>query len=145
MITTRQGPLLQGEWRQRLVNGAYTIRATGIFQLDKDVFLQNGIATPGYRDLRGSVETSGQFNLIGEMDLGLGRRRCCRDKTYIQDYGLLQSVQSANLLKSTPDYALSQLYLVGTRRPQLLRRAHACTSTASRRPTTRSRSRSSIR
>ncbi len=31
MITFKQGPLLQGEWRQRLVNGSYTIRATGIF------------------------------------------------------------------------------------------------------------------
>jgi LPS-assembly protein len=44
MITSRQGPLLQGEWRQRLLTGSYTIRASGIFQLDKDVFLD----TPGY-------------------------------------------------------------------------------------------------
>src|SRR5262245_39556886 len=27
MITTKQGPLLQGEFRQRLINGAYSIRA----------------------------------------------------------------------------------------------------------------------
>ena len=30
MITTRQGPLLQGEFRQRLIDGAYAIRAAGI-------------------------------------------------------------------------------------------------------------------
>src|SRR6185437_5844092 len=59
MITSRQGPLLQGEWRQRLLNGAYSIRATGLFQLDKDLFVN----TPGYRDWRGSIETAGQFNL----------------------------------------------------------------------------------
>jgi LPS-assembly protein len=63
MITSRQGPLLQGEWRQRVFNGAYNIRATGLFQLDKDVFVQNGVATPGYRDWRGSIESAGQFNL----------------------------------------------------------------------------------
>ncbi|MGH6664165.1 MAG: LPS-assembly protein LptD, partial [Pseudolabrys sp.] len=33
MITTKQGPLLQGEYRQRLINGAYDIRAAGIYQL----------------------------------------------------------------------------------------------------------------
>ena len=36
MITTKQGPLMQGEFRQRLINGAYSIRAAGIYQLDKN-------------------------------------------------------------------------------------------------------------
>ena len=36
----------------------------GIYQLDKDYFLRSdGPATPGYRDFRGSIETSGQFAL----------------------------------------------------------------------------------
>ena len=42
MITTKQGLLLQGEFRQRLINGAYSIRAAGIYQLDRGYF-----ATPG--------------------------------------------------------------------------------------------------
>lgn len=112
MITTRQGPLLQGEFRHRLVNGAYTVRASGIFQLDKDVFVQNGIATPGFRDWRGSLETSGQFNISDKWTWGWDATMLS-DKTYMQDYGLYKAVQSANLLKSTPDYALSQLYLAG--------------------------------
>ena len=63
-LMTRQGVLLQGEWRQRLINGAYSIRASGIYQLDKDYFLRDGgPPTPGYRDFRGSIETSGQFAL----------------------------------------------------------------------------------
>ena len=41
-ITTKQGLLMQGEFRQRLINGAYDIRAYGIRQLDKDDFLRNG-------------------------------------------------------------------------------------------------------
>ena len=42
MITTKQGPLLQGEFRQRLINGAYSIRAAGIYQLDKNYFAHAG-------------------------------------------------------------------------------------------------------
>ena len=112
MITTRQGPLLQGEWRQRLVNGSYTIRASGIFQLDKDVFHNHGLPTPGYRDWRGSIETSGQFSLTAKWTWGWDGT-LLSDKTYFQDYGLQRNVQTTNLLRSTPDYALSQLYLVG--------------------------------
>ena len=108
MITSRQGPLLQGEWRQRLVDGAYTIRATGLFQLDKNVFLD----TPAYRDWRGSIETSGQFNLSGQWVWGWDGT-LLSDKTYFQDYGFNKSVQTANSLRLTPDYALSQLYLAG--------------------------------
>ncbi len=112
MITTRQGPLLQGEWRQRLVNGSYSIRASGLFQLDKDVFLSAGLPTPGYRDWRGSIETSGQFSLTPKWTWGWDGT-LLSDKTYFQDYGLQRNVQTTNLLRSTPDYALSQLYLVG--------------------------------
>jgi LPS-assembly protein len=112
MITTRQGPLLQGEWRHRLVNGSYAVRATGVYQLDKDIFIQNGVATPGFRDWRGSLETSGQFNLSDKWTWGWDGT-LVSDKTYMQDYGLYKAAQSANLLKSTPDYALSQIYLTG--------------------------------
>jgi LPS-assembly protein len=112
MVTTRQGPLLQGEFRQRLLNGSYTIRATGLFQLDKNLFINGGLPTPGYRDWRGSLESSGQFNLSDKWVWGWDGT-LLSDKTYFQDYGLYKAVQSANLLKSTPDYALSQLYISG--------------------------------
>ena len=60
MITTKQGPLLQGEFRQRLVNGAYSIRGAGIYQLDKEYFASAaGDSAPGYRNFRGSIESSG--------------------------------------------------------------------------------------
>jgi LPS-assembly protein len=109
MITTRQGPLLQGEWRQRLVNGAYSIRASGIFQLDKNLFLN----TPGYLDWRGSLESSGQFNLSDKWVWGWDGT-LLSDKNYLYDYGLMKNLQLTNLTKFvTPDYALSQLYLAG--------------------------------
>ena len=109
MITTRQGPLLQGEFRQRLINGAYSIRATGIYQLDKSVF---DATTPAYREWRGSLESSGQFNLSEKWVWGWDGT-LLTDKTYFQDYGLLKGIQGANLLRTTPDYALSQVYIAG--------------------------------
>ncbi len=112
LITTRQGPLLQGEFRQRLVDGAYSIRASGIFQLDKNLFLNGGNPTPGYRDWRGSLESSGQFNLSEKWVWGWDGT-LLTDKTYLQDYGLYKAVQSANLLRQTPDAATSQLYIAG--------------------------------
>ena len=47
----------QGEFRQRLDNGAYQIRAYGIDQLDPGAFA----GQPGDRQFRGGVETKGQF------------------------------------------------------------------------------------
>ncbi len=112
MITTKQGPLLQGEWRQRLLDGSYSIKATGIYQLDKERFINAGLPTPGYRDWRGSLESSGQFNLAPQWVWGWDGT-LLSDKTYLQDYGLQKNLQATNLLKTTPDYALSQLYIAG--------------------------------
>ena len=111
-ITTRQGPLLQAEWRHRLINGSYTVRTTGIFQLDKNAFLDNGAPTPGYHDWRGSLESAGQFKLSEKWVWGWDGT-LVSDKTYLTDYELYKAVQSANLLKFTPDTALSQLYVAG--------------------------------
>ena len=60
MITTKQGVLLQGEFRQRLLNGAYSIRAAGIYQLDPGYFANTtGVPAPGDRNFRGSLESNG--------------------------------------------------------------------------------------
>ena len=112
MITTKQGPLLQGEWRQRLLDGAYSIRGTGIYQLDKNLFFSGGLPTPGYRDFRGSLESTGQFNLSDQWVWGWDGT-LLSDKTYLQDYGLQKNLQSSNMLRLTPDYALSQAYVAG--------------------------------
>jgi LPS-assembly protein len=113
MITSKQGPLLQGEWRQRLLTGSYTIRATGLFQADKDVFIQDGVKTPGYLDWRGSVQSWGQFNLSDKWVWGWDGT-LLSDKTYLQDYGLIRSTSITSLMGFvTPDYALSQIYLAG--------------------------------
>jgi LPS-assembly protein len=111
MVTSKQGPLVQGEWRQRLVNGAYTIRASGIFQLDKQAFLDAG-NKPGFRDFRGSVESSGQFRLTDKWVYGWDGT-LITDRAYFQDYGLFRRASGTNLLGTTPDYVVSQVYLEG--------------------------------
>ncbi|MGH7225126.1 MAG: LPS-assembly protein LptD, partial [Gemmataceae bacterium] len=98
MITTKQGPLMQGEFRQRLLNGAYEIRAAGIYQLDKGEFAPGGntapaypgapvgiVAAPGYRDWRGSLESAGQFALNTKWVWGWDAL-LLSDKTFLQDY-----------------------------------------------------------
>jgi LPS-assembly protein len=108
MITTKQGPLLQGEWRQRLLDGFYSVRATGIYQLDKDALVN----TPGYKDWRGSLETKGQFNLSDQWAWGW-ESTVLSDINFLQDYGLQKNLQVSNPLEPIPDYALSQLYITG--------------------------------
>ena len=112
-ITTKQGLLMQAEWRQRLINGAYSIRATGIYQLDKDTFLRSGgPSTPGYRDFRGSIESSGQFALTRKWVWGWDVI-APTDATYFQDYGLNPYQRTTNPFQTGLTEGVSQLYLTG--------------------------------
>ena len=113
-LMTRQGALLRGEWRQRLIDGAYSIRASGIYQLDKDAFLRDdGLPpTPGYRDFRGAIETSGQFAITDRWTWGWDGI-LPTDKTYFQDYHLSTYQRGSNVLTSGLTEGVSQLYLTG--------------------------------
>jgi LPS-assembly protein len=106
-ITSKQGPLVQGEWRHRLLNGSYTIRASGIFQLDPGAFS----GTPGDREWRGDINTTGQFR-INDLWVYGWDGTVISDKSYYQDYGFYKYA-SMDLLRSTPDYVMSQAYLQG--------------------------------
>ncbi len=59
LFVSKQGVMLDAEFRHRLETGSYSIRAAGIEQQDKDEFL----GQPGDRDQRGMVETHGRFNI----------------------------------------------------------------------------------
>jgi LPS-assembly protein len=113
-VMTKQGVLMRGEFRQRLINGAYSIRASGIYQLDKDVFLRGdaGPPTPGYRNFRGSIETSGQFALNNKWVWGWDGI-LPTDPTYFQDYHLSTYQRGSNVLMSGLTEGVSQLYLAG--------------------------------
>ena len=112
MITTKQGPLLQGEFRQRLVNGAYSIRAAGIYQLDSAYFagLPNA---PGDRNFRGSVESEGRFAINDKWVWGWDSV-LLTDKTFLQDYNPRLSVYHyVDTLGGAANSGLSQIYLAG--------------------------------
>jgi LPS-assembly protein len=115
-ITSNQGPLMQAEWRHRLADGYYTVRAAGIYQLDKDAFIRDAATnnyTPGYRDFRGSIESSGQFNLTSNWVWGWDAI-AATDTTFYQDYKV-KSVQrqSNDGLTTSMTEGVSQLYLSG--------------------------------
>ena len=113
-ITSTQGPLLRGEWRQRFEDGDLTIRGAGIDQLDKDKFIRSdGTVTPGFRDWRGSFEASGRFNLSPQWTWGFDGVGLS-DRTFFQDYKIMP-LQSTTLdpLLNAPTEAVSQIYLTG--------------------------------
>ncbi len=108
-VTTRQGPMMQAEFRHRLMNGSYAIRAAGIYQLDKDQFY----GMPGYRDFRGAVETNGQFALNQKWVWGWDGL-LTTDKTFYADYRPNSFVADArNPFQQYKMEGVSQLYLTG--------------------------------
>jgi LPS-assembly protein len=107
-FTTRQGVLLQGEFRQRLINGSYQIRAYGIDQLDPGAFA----GQPGDRQFRGGVDTRGQFALNDKWTWGWDGV-LLSDYYFFSDYRLSQYRDPLGSFLSLPTEAISQLYLTG--------------------------------
>jgi LPS-assembly protein len=102
-MTRQIGPLVTAEWRHRLINGAYDIRVAGIFQQDKDAFLDQGMPTPGYRSFRGSVESRGQFRINDRWHWGWDAT-LLTDRFFLSDYSMSGDYDSERV---------SQIYLTG--------------------------------
>ncbi len=114
-IMTKQGPMLQGEWRQRLDNGAYAIRGSGLRQWDPGYFVHSdGTPTPGYRDWRGSLESNGMFALNDKWVWGWDALMLS-DKSYLQDYNPSLSTfrKTTDIFGVGSSEGVSQLYLSG--------------------------------
>lgn len=111
-ITSRQGVLMQGEFQQRLLNGAYQIRAYGIVQQDPNAFSYKGVPQAGDRELRGGVETKGQFALNDRWVWGW-EGVALSDYAFLQDYRLSQYRDPYTSFLNLPTEATSQLYLTG--------------------------------
>jgi len=84
-ILTRQGVLMQAQGRHRLLSGAYSIRAAGIFQRDRGAFVDNGESLSGDREFRGSVHTDGAFLLSPDWVFGWSLDSTT-DRTFNRDY-----------------------------------------------------------
>jgi LPS-assembly protein len=116
MMTSKQGPLMEAEWRQRTADGAFLVRGMGIKQWDPNYFVHSdgpftGMPTPGHRDFRGSIESSGQFSLSDKWGWGWDLV-APTDKTFFQDYNTGR-LRTNDLIRNTPSEGVSQLYLTG--------------------------------
>jgi LPS-assembly protein len=107
-FTTRQGVLFQAEFRQRLLNGSYQIRAYGIDQLDPGAFA----GQPGDRQFRGGIDTKGQFALNDKWVWGW-EGVLLSDYFFFSDYRLAQYKDPLGSFLTLPTEAISQLYLTG--------------------------------
>ncbi len=104
---SRQGVLGVAEWRHRLLNGSYSIRAAGIFQQDPGAF-QPSPYGPGNRDFRGGIESKGQFNINTQWKLGWDIT-VMSDRWFTRDYKLPNAVLAQNYFKE----AISTVYMTG--------------------------------
>jgi LPS-assembly protein len=105
---TQQGVLMQAEFRQRLMDGAYQIRAYGIDQLDPGAFA----GQPGDRQFRGGVETRGEFALNDKWVWGW-EGIALTDYMILSDYRLSLYKDAFAAFLQLPTEAPSQLYLTG--------------------------------
>jgi LPS-assembly protein len=106
-LLSRQGLLSEAEFRHRLVNGSYTIRAAGIFQADPGAFAAAPYG-PGNRSFRGSVDTNGEFYLNQKWKFGWDVA-AMTDKWFSTDYKQPQQSLSSNYFRERT----SQVYLRG--------------------------------
>jgi LPS-assembly protein len=107
-ITSKQGVFMQAEFRERLMDGSYQIRAYGIDQLAPDAFA----GQPGDRTFRGGIETKGEFALNQQWAWGW-EGVAVTDYTLFQDYRLAQYKDPFQSFLTLPTEAPSQLYLTG--------------------------------
>jgi LPS-assembly protein len=114
MVTTKQGLLVEGEFRQRLMDGAYAIRGAGIFQADRGAFAPGA---PGDREFRGSIESSGLFALNDKWVWGWDAI-AMTDRSFLQDYrprlsNYSQGIDPTKLGLPGNSEAVSQIFLTG--------------------------------
>ncbi len=85
-VFTLQGPLLDVEWRHRLENGSYSVRISGIDQLQPGKFFPAPYGAGNVR-FRGSAESEGKFYLNQNWMVGWDLT-LLSDRFYLNDYRL---------------------------------------------------------
>ena len=112
--TTMQGELVQGEWRHRLMNGAYSIQAAGIFQQDPGYFAnRDGANSPTADTFRGAVQTAGQFAINDKWVWGW-TGILVTDSQFLNDYRLSSITSALDPFQTgIASSGVTQLYLTG--------------------------------
>jgi LPS-assembly protein len=104
---SKQGFLADVEWRQRLANGSYNIRLTGIEQQNPTTF-QPAPYDSGDRRLRGSIQSAGEFFLNDKWRFGWDVT-AVSDQFYLNDYKIKDVDPSQYFLQDI----ISSVYLRG--------------------------------
>lgn len=94
MWTTKQGPVADVEFRQRLQSGSYNVRGYGVYQLDETSY-------PSDTRWRGAVTTAGDFKINDTWDWGWDGT-LTSDKTFLDKYDF-----------DNRELATSKVYLTG--------------------------------
>ena len=115
MVTSNQGALLEGIWRQRLMDGSYSIKAAGIFQTDPGYFAdRDGADSPTANTFRGAVQTAGQFSLSDKWVWGWNGL-IMTDNQFFFDYQLSEFLSGFDPFHSgVASEGVSQVYLTGS-------------------------------
>jgi LPS-assembly protein len=95
------------EWRHRLANGSYFIRASGIYQEQPDLFPPEPYDA-GDRPFRGSFESAGNFNINDFWKYGWDFT-LLTDRWFLSDYSIANQTISSNYYAE----AISTAYLTG--------------------------------
>ncbi|MEM8813998.1 MAG: LPS-assembly protein LptD, partial [Pseudomonadota bacterium] len=98
---SRQGVLLDGQWRHRTLTGEYSVGASGIRQSDPDLFG----TTSGNTRFRGMAHTQGYFQINNHWMWGWSAT-AATDRSFLADYNSNQSISASTT---------SNLYLRGIR------------------------------
>ncbi|MGD0183656.1 MAG: LPS-assembly protein LptD [Roseiarcus sp.] len=102
-----QGLFAEAQWRQRLDNGEYSIRATGLFQQNPSLFLPAPYGS-GDQRWRGSLESVGEFYINDKWKYGWDLT-AVSDPFYLNDY----KVKSQDVSRYYFQDIVSSVYLRG--------------------------------
>jgi LPS-assembly protein len=114
LLSTKQGALFEGEWRHRLLDGSYSIRAAGIFQADPGYFAaRDGPNSPTANTFRGAIQTAGQFAINDKWVWGW-TGLLVTDTQFLYDYQLRQFSSAFDPFQTgVVSQGVSQIYLSG--------------------------------
>lgn len=95
-LMTRQGFLMGAEWVQRFDAGSLQIKASGLYQWDRNAFA----GTVGDREWRGALQSSGAFTPIENWTAGWSYT-AFTDAAYLEDYRLTTDKSAVNQVYAT--------------------------------------------
>ncbi|MCS6759837.1 MAG: LPS assembly protein LptD, partial [Candidatus Devosia euplotis] len=95
-LLSRQGLLLGAGWVQRFDGGSFRIKASGLYQRDKDAFT----FSEAKRDWRGALQASGSFQPTEDWTAGMSYT-AFTDAAYLPDYPLTDDKSPVNEVYTT--------------------------------------------